>query len=440
MNILIIEGNIFDNSDNGGDVIDILGADRPGPVMQILHNVFMGGGDDGLDLDGTDAHVEGNLFMNFHVNTSRATTSNAIATGLPQTGEDNRTQITVVRNIFWNNDHGILLKEDAFGTIENNVFVGMNEAAIQFGEVGGTAVNGPGLGAELDGNIFWNNAELFKNLVDNAQFTTQLNVNRSLMPSDLIDFDGQMINPLSLGVGNIDADPLFVDAAAGDFRLQAGSLARGAGPDGLDMGAYVLAGPTVNEIATTGEGNVTFQVGGPGITNYVYRLNEGPYSRLTPVAEPIDLADLPSDTYRLEVLGMNDAGEWYTGQTPAFQDNSAQIIAPMRARSGETLPMVLRVLDWQGVTDTLYTHPLTLDNAGDLDNVDVRVKKGVGSLNPVVTASGDFSLALDGCWPNQSLTTCKCSTALFPCKPTPAHSAATPSGMQPRTGTSRPTC
>ena len=66
---LIIEGNVFANSNNGGDVIDFLGADRPGPVVQILNNVFLGGGDDGLDLDGTDAHIEGNVFMNFRRNT-----------------------------------------------------------------------------------------------------------------------------------------------------------------------------------------------------------------------------------------------------------------------------------------------------------------------------------------------------------------------------------
>ena len=397
---LIIESNVFDNSDNGGDVIDILGADRPGPVMQILNNVFTGGGDDGLDLDGTDAHVEGNLFMNFHRNTGRDTTSNAIATGLPQTGEDNRTQVTIVRNVFLNNDHGILLKEDAFGTIENNLFVGMTFAAIQFGEVDGTAVGGPGMGAALDGNIFWNNAELFKNLVDTDEFTTQLNINRSLLPDDPIDFDGVMMNPHELGEGNIDADPLFVDTANGDFHLQAGSPASGVGPDGLDMGAYVPAGPTVNEVTSLGEGNAVFQVGGPGITHYRYRLNDGPHSAFTPVTEHINLTDLPSDTYRLEVLGMNDAGEWYAGQTPAFQENAAQIISPTRARSGETLPMVLRVLDWQGETNTLYTNPLTLNNADDVDNVDIRVKKGVGSLSPVVSASGDFILTLDGALAN----------------------------------------
>lgn len=43
---------------------------------------------------------------------------------------------------------------------------------------------------------------------------------------------------------SLTGDPLFVNAAQGNFKLQTGSPARGAGRDGVDMGAY----PTGNEI------------------------------------------------------------------------------------------------------------------------------------------------------------------------------------------------
>jgi len=149
---LILRQNSFGKASNGGDVIDFTGAEAPGPVLQIIDNVFMGGDDDGLDLDGTDAFVSGNIFMNFRKDPSntRSTTSNAIATGLPQTGAPNRTSVTAVRNLFLNCDHAVLLKEEAFLTAENNTFVGMEKAVIQFNGTGGTAVRGPGKGAILE--------------------------------------------------------------------------------------------------------------------------------------------------------------------------------------------------------------------------------------------------------------------------------------------------
>lgn len=396
---LIIDGNTFANSDNGGDVIDILGADRPGPVMQILNNVFMGGGDDGLDLDGTDAHIEGNLFMNFHLNTSRATTSNAIATGLPQSGETNRTQITVVRNIFFNNDHHILLKEDAFATVENNVFVDASMAAIQFNEIGGTANNGPAVGASLDGNIFWNNASLFKNLTKTATFESQLTINRSLVPNQLQTYsDGSTALAHSFGTGNIDANPMFVDAANRNYRLLPGSPAIGAGLNGIDLGAYVNAGPTIGgvPVGPSTDRDQVFAVGGPGITHYRYSLDGGPFGATTPVGTPISLSDLDNGDHSIEVLGMNDAGEWFAGQTPAFGEKHAEVIAPSRTRTGEALPMIVRVRDAPRNVNTLLTTPASFNNAAQLSDPAFRVKKGVGSLAPLVTATSDFNLAFGG--------------------------------------------
>lgn len=336
--------------------------------------------------------------MNFRRNTTRATTSNAIATGLPQSGETNRTQVTIVRNIFVNNDHAILLKEDAFGTIENNVFVGSLEAAIQFNEIGGTAVNGPGLGAYLDGNIFQGNAQLFQNLVDDGTFRTQLTANRNLMPNDVVDFDGTPINAHSLGIDNLAGNPRFVDAANGNYRLAPTSPAIGTGPNGIDMGAYVPAGPSISGVPTSpsSSNDQTLRVAGPAITHYRYRLNGGSYSNVRPVSEPIQLNNLANGDYTLDVLGMNDAGEWFAGQTPAYRENRAEIISPSRSRTGEALPIVVRVRDSHGNVNSLLSTPATLANASNLANVNFDVKKGVGSLSPTVSATADFALAMQG--------------------------------------------
>lgn len=389
---LIIQGNVFANSNNGGDVIDFLGAERPGPVLQILDNVFLGGGDDGLDLDGTDAHIEGNLFMNFQKNTGRNTTSNAIATGLPQDNDPNRTEVTIVRNIFIDNDHALLLKEDAFATVENNVFVGTKLAVIQFGERNGTAVRGPGKGADLDGNIFFENSALFENLVDEDDFTTQLTVARSLLPNESLDFDGTSIMAHDLGTGNIEGDPLFVDAANHNFRLQPDSPARTSGPFGLDMGAYVDAGPQIMDLE-----NGNLQIGGPGITHYRYRIGDEPLSGLLSVSEVIELTGRPSDEQRIEVVGMNSAGEWFHGQTPAFRERSAQIITPTAMRSGERLPVVVRAKDHRGIIDSTFSTTTQIGD-GQASNAELRIKKGVGTALLPINASSDFTLTINDDW------------------------------------------
>ena len=59
------------------------------------------------------------------------------------------------------------------------------------------------------------------------------------------------------------------------------------------------------------------------------------------------------------------------------------------------LPFVLRVRDSHGQIDTLISSPVGLDNPGELSQTELRVKKGVGSASPVVTATDDFVLRVD---------------------------------------------
>ncbi len=390
---LIIDGNVFANSNNGGDVIDFLGADRPGPVMQVLNNVFLGGGDDGLDLDGTDAHIEGNVFMNFRKNTGRNTTSNAIATGLPQTGEPNRTEITVVRNLFVNNDHALLLKEDAFAMVEHNVFVDSRLAVIQFNEVGGTAVKGAGKGAYLSGNILWNNARLFKNLIDQPTFRTDLRVDNSLLPNEPVNFGGTVLMSHELGSGNIEGNPRFVDPGANDFRLAADSPAIGRAPGGLDLGAMVPAGPLLDtdiDTVATGE-EIVLSVYGPGMTSYRYRIDDGPWQREAPLDEPIRATLSDVGPRRVDVIARNSAGEWFAAVDPAFGKRTAQVIAPRTARAGESLPVVVRVRGWQGDMDTTFTDQLIVHHGAA--QLPLSVEKGIAvAAVPVGREDGSITI------------------------------------------------
>ncbi|MBN1780325.1 CotH kinase family protein [bacterium] len=299
----ILDNNTFNPVTGYNDIIDFSGCKRPGPILQVLNNTFSGGGDDGLDLDGCDAHVEGNVFMNFHQSGSQASTSNAIATG--QFGGLN-SDITVVRNIFYDNDHAVLLKEDAFMVAENNVIVNSTQAAINFGEYPYRDV-APGQGAWLDGNIFYNNAAVFENrFAQPGAPDPDISVNRSIIASAFHD----------LGEGNLDADPLFVNAT-GDFHLNPQSPAIGKGPNGLDMGRYVQAGASISGEpgSPTKQTQALLTIGGPGITHYTYCVNDTTDSWSDVAAidsiPQIALNNLTDgQSYTLYVKGRNSANVW----------------------------------------------------------------------------------------------------------------------------------
>ena len=72
--------------------------------------------DDCFDLDGCDAHLEGNIFMHVHQDTPRNSSSNAISTDLD-------SHLTVIRNLFFDVDHALLLINESDGVFLNNTVV-----------------------------------------------------------------------------------------------------------------------------------------------------------------------------------------------------------------------------------------------------------------------------------------------------------------------------
>lgn len=279
---LVIERNIFGTTTGYSDVIDLSGAKRPGPIVQVLNNTFLGGSDDGVDLDAADGHLEGNLFQNFRKNNLSDSTSNAVATDLG-------SEIVLVRNVFFDNDHAVLLKGGASLIAQNNTIVGCRFSALNFGEPERGTL--PGRRAELENNIFWRNPRDFEN--------------------------EQLGNPApELRVANCllsdsGTDPRFLDPA-GDFRLGAGSPASGAGKLGIDLGAHVPPGAFISgePPQRTFRTRATLNVSGPGITHYKFKVNDGSFSEALPVTEPIQLAGLIPGPYTVFVLGRNPAGVW----------------------------------------------------------------------------------------------------------------------------------
>jgi len=298
---IIFENNIFGIcSGHKQDVIDF-STSGPTPVPQFVNNVFLGGGDDALDLDGTNGYIEGNVFLNFHRNFDPDEgESYAISTGYDGNNSSNHV---IVRNLFLDCDNAVLVKDRSWITFENNTVVGCSGAAVNFNEPMETDVQ-PGDGAYLDGNIF----RSVNTILGEIDTSTIVSVNHSLLPVEWHEF----------GVGNIDGDPLFVDEET-DFALRPGSPAIGTGPCGLDMGALVPNGAAIcgEPDDVTWRTDATLNVGGPGITHYKYRFGDGLWSHEMPVDTAIRLTNLQDgQSCVVHVIGRNSAGVWQSENNP----------------------------------------------------------------------------------------------------------------------------
>ncbi|MEE2947065.1 MAG: CotH kinase family protein [Verrucomicrobiota bacterium] len=295
---LMFARNRFGRTTGYNDIFDVSGGSRPGPILELYDNKFLGGSDDGLDLDGMDAHLEGNTFWGFHKSNPTAGLAAAITTGR-HSGK--ASDITAIRNLFYDNDHHILIKEGGRLEASNNTFYGATLGAIAFDEPR-REIEMP-RGARLTGNIFNRNKA---DLLHLKPLWLEQNWVWLHVFDSIIRWTHDWF-----GERNLDADPMFANAPI-DVRLRHGSPAIGTGPNGLDIGAVVPSGASISgEPATpTRDSNAVLTIGGPGITHYRYRINNGSLSSEYPVDEPIRLTNLPAGETIVEVIGKNSAGRW----------------------------------------------------------------------------------------------------------------------------------
>jgi hypothetical protein len=326
----IVENCELGRTTGYADVIDFTGGKLPGAVPQFLNNRFLGGSDDGLDLDGGDGYVEGNIFMNFHKANASTSEAHAIATGLYQGVTSN---VTIVRNVFVNNDHDILLKEGATAHVAHNTFVDSRIGAISLREL--VRRTQPPGSLFMEGNIF--DTENVLHALDSVlkskpDFSAV--IQDSILPEAWAHF----------GERNRELDPVFMNKAEMDFRLSPRSPVLGLGPLGLDPGAFVLPGLTVQGLpwTTLPNSELYLNLGGPGVVAYRYRLDNEPWSEAISVSESLRLEGLDDGVHRLEWLDQNKAGVWRSVesplQTPAWEVSS--LSSPIRLSEvyGATVP------------------------------------------------------------------------------------------------------
>jgi len=203
-------------------------------------------------IDMTDCQVSGNGQPGtgrgaIYIENNTATMTGCTVSDFDQGGvivNGATADLTMTRCVVSNNTHccneaGVKVSNGATANITNSTITG-NETTLFFGgmQVGGLNV-GPNANVTMTSSIVWNN------LVDQIVVdpTATLNVTYS-------DIQGGWP-----GAGNIDADPQFANAAAGDYTLLCSSPAVDAGdpdpgfndPDGSrnDMGAFPASGCSV---------------------------------------------------------------------------------------------------------------------------------------------------------------------------------------------------
>ena len=327
--------NFFGKARGYKDVVDFTGGNRPSPIVHFIENVVSGGDDDGFDLDGTDAWVEGNIFCHLHRGSSTPDSASAVSGG--NDGSDT-SQITVVGNIMYDCDVASDAKQGNFYTLLNNTIVHMSTQGGIDSAVPGSVVitrdivNGTptteGAGAYLEGNIIYDVAQLTRNQV-NAVVTYTNN----LIPVPWSGPGGSnsTANPLFKHVPQTN-ETYFTNWAAAQimrdwFSLLPGSPGIGTGPNGRDKGGIVPLGASVSGApsGTTTQTNATLVVGinrtgnsipsgsgfwpsGAGYTAYKWRLDTNAWSGETAIGTPILVNRLADGPHYIEISGKRDSG------------------------------------------------------------------------------------------------------------------------------------
>jgi hypothetical protein len=349
----MIKGCIFGAPQGYNDSIDFTGGNRPGPIAQFIDNVFLAAVDDCFDMDATDAHIEGNIFMNVKQDGQRDSSSSPITTGEgPAISE-----LMICRNIFYNCEHTLLLKDSGSAVMQNNTIVHLTTNALARTASGNPIPPGIilfgepwrgrplGAGAIYEGNIAYDLDPVIRSnpfpIYDPA--SSFLVVSRSLTQGTNWP-----------GTGNLSSDPMFVNAAGpmtaqnikSNLMLMLGSPCIGTGPNGLDMGALVPAGASISgapSSPTTSTG-ATLRVAGPGVVAYRWKLNNGPWSSEIPLTNSflittnyfnptnglVTLTNLPPGTNTFCAIGKNSAGFWQDTNAPAAKTWVIETAAPLR--------------------------------------------------------------------------------------------------------------
>jgi hypothetical protein len=331
----VIYRNFFGKTIGYNDTVDFTGGNRPAPILHVIDNVFMGSDDDILDLDGTDAWVEGNIFL--HAHRLGSPDSASAVSGGSDSGQT--SEITVTGNLFYDVDQAATAKQTNFYNFINNTVVRQSSAGFEDAGLGAVLNFADDTytlarGMYVEGNIFHDVERLTRYLTNATPPFNATTFNNNLMP----------LAWAGAGTNNSSAAPLLnyipqlsettgfnswesAQILRSWFALQSASPARGTGPNGRDKGGVIPFGASLSGEpgGTNSENSALLRVGplrtgnsipatantfpnGSGFTHYKWRLDLGPWSAETVSTTPVSLVGLAPGAHRVDVVGRLDSG------------------------------------------------------------------------------------------------------------------------------------
>ena len=312
-----IENCVFNGAIGYNDIIDFSGGKLPHAIPQFIHNTFLTGPDDGLDLDGTDALIRGNRFIELQKDNTSTSDAAAIAAGRYESAISN---LAIVNNLFLRNDQDVLLKEDSYATLQFNTFANTRSGSIAFIEEQRNTA--PPRGIEGRSNIVWPTTA-FKGLEATRQNRPDLVVDltHSILPpgTSVEGLGNQTVDPLlAVSEDSVKLSPLSPAAYA-----QVGMLA-----PGFSEGFQSLF--TRQPLPVTPNTEATFEVRGKGMSHYRFALDSGPYSEAFPIETPIHLEQLSAGEHQLHVIGEDLAGNTESAPTLSKRWTIEPTASPLR--------------------------------------------------------------------------------------------------------------
>ena len=209
--------------------------------------------------------------------------------------EDSR--VTITNCVIYNCGMGIASKDGSTTIAWNNTISRCTYGlAVYLKNPGATSADGL-----ATNNIFWGNATN----VTRKNPDTGASSSSATIEAGYNDIEGSSVYP---GTGNINADPLFLDPAHGDFRLKSGSPAIGTGLGRVDMGAFlgqppaqpltIIFMPASQAVTLAASLTLTVGVTGTGPFSYQWRLNG------------VDLPAAHASSLALPPFGPAQEGTW----------------------------------------------------------------------------------------------------------------------------------